>query len=289
MNESLRSALKQLRLSGLLESLEVRLHEAAGNGLNHAEFLELILQDELLVRADRQLQRRVKAAQFRELKTLEDFDWAFNPSIKRKQIYDLASCRFIRETRDVLFLGPPGVGKSFLVQALGYHALKAGFVVLYRSIFDVVRDFLRDEALGGEDKVLAHYLKPDLLLIDDMGMKQLPKRSGEYLFEIVMRRYETRSTVMTSNRPLEDWGKLLGDVPSATAILDRFLHHAVTITITGKSYRLRQQTSPDTQAAGEQATAESSANGHEKPTKDAKPARRHGKETPVAALAACEA
>src|SRR5437588_10851530 len=241
MNDALRVALKQLRLSGLLEGLEVRLQEAAGNGLSHAEFLELVLQDELVVRADRQLQRRVNAAQFRELKTLDQFDWSFNPSIKRKQIFELATGRFVREARDVLFLGPPGVGKSFLVQALGYQALKAGFLVLYRSIFDVVRDFLHDEALGGEDKVLARYLKPDLLLIDDMGMKQLPKRSGEYLFEIIMRRYETRSTVMTSNRPLEDWGKLIGDVASATAILDRFLHHAEIIQITGKSYRLRNQ------------------------------------------------
>jgi DNA replication protein DnaC len=258
MNDPLRSALKQLRLSGLLESLEVRLQEAAGNSLSHAEFLEIVLHDELAVRGDRQLQRRVKAAQFRELKTLEDFDWSFNPSIKRKQIYDLATCRFVREARDLLFLGPPGVGKSFLVQALGYQAIKANFTVFYRSIFDVVRDFLHDEALGGEDKVLARYLRPDLLLIDDMGMKQLPKRSGEYLFEIVMRRYETRSTVMTSNRPLEDWGKLLGDVPSATAILDRFLHHAEIVQITGKSYRLRQggRTGGRTEEAAKPADAE---------------------------------
>jgi DNA replication protein DnaC len=251
MNDNLRHALKQLRLSGLLESLEVRLQEAAGHHLNHAEFLELILQDELAVRSDRLLKRRVKAAGFRELKTLDDFDWAFNPSIKKKQVFDLASGRFIREHRDVLWLGPPGVGKSHLVQAIAYQGLKAGFVVLYRSIFDVVRDFLHDEAVGKEDKILGRYLKPDLLIIDDMGMKQLPKRSGEYLFEIIMRRYETRSTMMTSNRPLEDWGKLIGDVPSATAILDRFLHHAEIVQITGKSYRLRNQAQQAKDGAGQ--------------------------------------
>lgn len=237
MNERLLSVLRQLRLSGLAQSLEVRLQEAAGHQLSHAEFLELILQDELLVRQERQIARRVKAASFRELKPLDQFNWSFNPSIQKKQVFDLATCRFIREARDVLFLGPPSVGKSFLVQAIGYQAIKQGHIVLYRSIFDMVRDFFHEEALS--DKVLTRYLKPDLLIVDDMGMKQLPKRSGEYLFEIIMRRYETRSTMMTSNRPLEDWGKLVGDVPSATAILDRFLHHAEIISITGKSYRLR--------------------------------------------------
>ncbi|MGO9270583.1 MAG: IS21-like element helper ATPase IstB [Terriglobia bacterium] len=250
MNESLSSALRTLRLSGLSQTLEVRLQEAASHSLNHLEFLQLVLQDELTVRATRLVERRVKAAGFRELKPLEDFDFGFNPAIKKKQIYDLACCRFIQERRDVLWMGPPGVGKSFLVQALGYQAIKMGFVVLYRSIFDVVRDFLHDEALGGEERVLGKYLKPDLLIVDDMGMKQLPKRSGEYLLEIIMRRYETRSTMMTSNRPLEDWGKLIGDIPSATAILDRFLHHAEIITITGRSYRLRNQGGPGEEAAG---------------------------------------
>ena len=201
--------------------------------------MELILQDELHVRAERLIARRLKAACFREIKTLDDFDWRFNPSIKRKVIYDLATGQFIRERKDVLFIGPPGVGKSHLCQAIGYEAIKAGFLVLYRSIFDLVRDFLRDEALGGEERILTKYLKPDVLLIDDMGLKALPRRSGEYLFEIIMRRYENRSTLMTSNRPIEDWGKLIGDVPSATAILDRFLHHALVVPISGRSYRLK--------------------------------------------------
>jgi DNA replication protein DnaC len=257
MRPSLMQTLKQLRLSGLATSLDVRLSEATGNRLDHAEFLELILQDELNVRASRQVGRRVKAAMFRETKNLDEFDFSFNTSIKRKQIHDLAACQFIRDKRDVLLLGPPGVGKSFLAQAIGHQAIKSGFVVLYRSIFDLARDFLGDEDLGAQDKTLARYLKPDLLIIDDMGMKQLPRRSGECLLEIVMRRHENRSTMMTSNRPLEDWAKLIGDVPAATAILDRFLQHATIINITGKSYRLRhggQSVTPE-KAKGRRSTA----------------------------------
>ena len=151
MNESLSLPLRQLRLSGLVQSLDLRLQEATANQLSHAEFLELILRDELNVRHQRLIARRNKAAAFRDAKTLDDFDFSFNPSIKRKQIYDLATGQFIREAQDILIVGPPGVGKSHLAQAL------------------------------------AHYLKPDLLIVDDMGLKELPRKSGEYLFEIILK------------------------------------------------------------------------------------------------------
>ena len=143
MNEGVQAALKTLRLSGMAKTLDVRLEEASGNRLSHVEFLELVLQDEVDVRKDRMIDRRTKAASFREQKTLEDFDWRFNPSIKRQNIYDLATCRFVEAAKDLLFLGPPGVGKSHLVQAIGHSAIRLGYKVLYRSIFD--RSF-RDRA-----------------------------------------------------------------------------------------------------------------------------------------------
>lgn len=233
---------RELRLSGISQCLDVRLQEATANQLSHAEFLDLVLQDELLVRRQRAFERRKKNAGFREHRTIVDFDFSFNPTISRSQIYELSTCHYLQSAKDILFIGPPGVGKSHLAQALGYQAVKQGHSVLYTSIFDLVRDLsVEEETAPGSRSRLNRYLKCELLIIDDMGIKQLPPRASEQLFEIVMRRHQLRSTIMTSNRPLEEWGKVIGDIPAATAILDRFMHHAEIIQITGQSYRIKDR------------------------------------------------
>lgn len=242
---SIENQLRELRLLGMAGSISIRNQEAISSDLNYYEFLELLLQDERNARTDRKVQRLHKAAKFREQKLLSDFDFTFNHGINKRQIYDLATCRFLDRAEGILFLGPSGVGKSHLAQAVGICAVKAGRSVLYLSGFDLAQGLAEATANGLRKKLVKKLVKPELLIIDDFGMKILPSTAGEDFLEILFRRHEVHSTILTSNRPLEDFGKVLHDSTATMAILDRFLQHAHVIKITGKSFRMHNRKKPE--------------------------------------------
>jgi DNA replication protein DnaC len=181
-----------------------------------------------------------KNAGFRDAKTLDTFDWSFNTGFDRALIFELATARFVEQRDDVLMLGNAGVGKSHIAQAIGMAAIHAGFHVLYREAHVLFEELLLADAIGERANVIASATEVQLLIIDDVGMRKLPVNAAEDLLEIVMRRYERASTMITSNRPLEDWPKMFGDTPAVTAFLDRLMHHSHLIELRGKSYRLHQ-------------------------------------------------
>jgi DNA replication protein DnaC len=243
MNAQLTTRLRHLRLSGMVEALPGRVAQAEAAPLPHLEFLELLVEDELTRRADRLFARRLKQAGITTMKTLADFDWSFNPKIPKAKIVELASARFVDTHRGVLLIGPPGVGKSHIATAIAIGAIRAGRRALVRSTFDLAADFAEAEATGERRTLVQHLTRVDLLVLEDFGMKKLAANAAEDLLEVFVRRHEAASTLITTNRPTQDWGVFLGDVPAATAILDRFLAHATIIQMTGKSYRLRQRAS----------------------------------------------
>jgi DNA replication protein DnaC len=218
--------------------------------LPHLEFLELLVEDELNRRADRLFTRRVKQAEIAQIKEIKDFDWAFNPKIPRAKLAELAAARFVALHEDVLLIGPPGVGKSHIATAIAVGAIRAGYRVLVRSAFDLAQDFLEAEALQQRKQLVTRLTKIDLLVIEDFGMKRLGPNAAEDLLEVFVRRHERASTLVTTNRPTQDWGVFLGDIPAATAILDRFLSHAELVQMQGKSYRMHQRSLRQSARAG---------------------------------------
>ena len=237
-------ALRALRLSGMADTLETRLLEAQSERQAPIDTVSALVGDELVRRQDRLLVRRIKAARFRDAnRTLDRFDFGFNPKIPRRLVFDLATARFVGQREDVLLLGPPGTGKSHLVQALGLAAIGQGHRVIYREAHVLIEELLDAVLDDRRKKHMSDLAAVPLLIIDDLGMRKLPAHAAEDLLEIIMRRYERASTILTSNRPVEDWGKLLGDSAAVTAMLDRLLHHAHILKCGPRSWRSREQTS----------------------------------------------
>ena len=235
-------ALRKLRLSGMADRLELRLLEAQTSHWAPIDLVSALVQDELERRQDRLLSRRIQQARFRDPgKTLDGFDFTFNPKLDRALVFELATGRFITQHEDALFLGPPGSGKSHIAQALGLAVIAQGHRVAYREVH-VLLEELADATLEGTRKdYLASMASVPLLILDDLGMRKLPTTAAEDLLELVMRRYERASTLLTSNRPVEDWGRLLGDTAAVTAMLDRVLHHGHILKCGPRSWRTRKE------------------------------------------------
>lgn len=240
LKNDLIKTLKNLRLSGLIPALPARIEQAKADGLDPAEFLQIIFQDELDKRKDRLLERRIKSARINPRKRIDNFDFSFNPKIQKSVVFDLATTRFIMHAQNVICIGPPGTGKSHIAQAIVLCAVQAGHKAVYYQLHELLDMMIEATATGARKPLIQKLLVPDLLVLDDLGMKKLPPDRAEELLEIIMRRYEKNATILTSNRPLEDWPKLIGDAATTSAILDRLMHHAVMLSFNGKSYRLHQ-------------------------------------------------
>lgn len=244
--DELDRALRQLRLGGMAGTLTVRAQQARAESLGPVDFLSLLVHDELQRRRDRLVERRVKHAGLRDRKTLDTFNWSFN-AIDRALIFELATGRFIEQHEDCLILGNAGVGKSHLAQGIAMAAIHAGFRVLYREAHRLFEDLVLAAATADRTTLITALSEIPLLIIDDLGMRKLPAAAAEDLLEIIMRRYERTSTILTSNRPLDDWPKMFGDTPAVAAFLDRLMHHSHLIEIRGKSYRLHESSLNDRQ------------------------------------------
>ena len=241
-------ALRQLRMSGMANTLETRLLQAQTDAMAHIDLVSMLVSDELECRSMRLLARRHKQAQFRDPdKRLDNFDFQFNPKMNRNLIFDLATAAWVERREDSLFQGPPGTGKSHLSQAIGHAVIQQGYRVLYREAHILLEE-LADATLDGQRKEHMELLSTvPLLIIDDLGMRKLPLTAAEELLEIIMRRYERASTLITSNRPVDDWGKLLGDSAAVSAMLDRMLHHGHVLKCGPRSWRTHVSNSGDPQ------------------------------------------
>lgn len=247
---TLTTKLKSFRLSGMANSIEERAAYANNNSLSYKQFLELLCEDETNARKDNSYKKRYASAKFPSHKLIEDFDFNFQPSIDKKQINDLMTCAFIQEKKNIVFIGNPGTGKTHIATALGINAIAKDYHVLFISVSEMLYRLHISKADNTYYKKLGDYLKPDLLILDELGFKKIPSHSAGDFFEVISKRYERSSSIITTNKDFEQWGEILGDNVLSSAILDRLMHYSTVINARGLSYRSR-----NTRAAHQQTNA----------------------------------
>ncbi|MEA3280144.1 MAG: IS21-like element helper ATPase IstB [Thermodesulfobacteriota bacterium] len=234
---TLRSRLKDFKLSGIYNSFEERLEYAQEKSLAYREFLELLMEDEYNNRRDNSYKKRYSKAKLPSHKTMEDFDFMFQPSINKKTINDCLTCNFIKERKNIIFIGNPGTGKTHLSVAIGIKALLKGYKVLFTPVSELLHNLNAAKADNSYYQKVNYYLAPDLLILDELGFKKLPGYSADDFFEIISKRYEKSSLIITTNKSFENWDEIFSDHTLASAILDRIVHYSTIFKINGHSYR----------------------------------------------------
>jgi DNA replication protein DnaC len=233
------SRLSQLKLSGIRKTLESRNEYALKNQLSYIDFIELLVEDEINNRQANSYKKKYYKSKLDRTKDLNSFDFSYQPDLDSKLIKELASCRFIKEKRNIIFMGKPGVGKTHLANSIGLEALKLGYSSLFIHASTMMERLFAGRADGTYNQLIKQYIETQLLIIDEIGFQKIDAENVNDFFEIIRRRYENGSMIITTNRNFEDWGEIFGDVVLASAIIDRILHYAIVIRITGDSYRMK--------------------------------------------------
>jgi len=241
MNDSLAFKIRKLNLAGMVKTVDMRVEQAVKESLSYAEFLELIINDEHLNRGRNRRDELIRRAKFPQHKTIEEFNFTWQPGLNRQAIYGFGTCEFIRKRENIAFIGLPGTGKTHLSIAIGIKAIEQGYSVLFTTLPGMMEELYLSRADNSFRLKLKRYTQPDLLIIDEFGLKKLNQTSVDDLYEVVSRRYEFNSTIITSNKEFGEWGNILFDPVLASAILDRFVHHCNFVSIEGDSYRMRER------------------------------------------------